>query len=270
MSQNSEEEDDYMSDAVLLKCEDRRPGLVSSQVAKQIEREKKQQLSNEKSKVKPKRVVEQEKRNEGLSTAISSDNKGFTLLQKMGYKPGMVIGKKGTGMAEPVPIEIKTDRGGLGREAENKRKQTEMHAMRASMAAKRQRMEVKQKESFLQHMSDRFASKTTEKDLKTSQTACYQLDIRSGHEAPTESFHWPDNWKTLTAPELEDEDEAVEEAVVEEVVDESQLLMDVEKLQALTEYLRITYFYCIWCGTKYEDSDDLQSHCPGDTAEAHD
>ncbi|KAK7504149.1 hypothetical protein BaRGS_00004453 [Batillaria attramentaria] len=224
-SQNSDDEEDYMSDAILFKCEDKRPGLVSSQAAKQrIAREKKQQLSNETNKVKPKKVIEQEKRTEGLTTAITSDNKGFSLLQKMGYKPGMVIGKKGTGRAEPVPIEIKTDRGGLGRETEVKRKQEEVQAMRASMAAKRQRLEVKQKQSFLQHMSDKFASKTTEKDLRTSQKACYQLDTEN----------------------------------------------EAEQLQALTEYLRTTHCYCIWCGTKYEDADDLRSNCPGDTAEAHD
>lgn len=51
--------------------------------------------------------------------------------------------------------------------------------MRASMAVKRQRWEVKQKESFVQHMSHRFASKTVEKDLHTSQKACYQLDSES-------------------------------------------------------------------------------------------
>ena len=85
----------------------------------------------------------------------------------------------GTGRAEPVPIEVKADRGGLGKAAEAKRKAAEMQAMRSSMAAKRQRYEVKQKESFLQQMSSRFASKAVEKDLRTSQKACHQLDTQS-------------------------------------------------------------------------------------------
>ena len=76
--------------------EDKRPGLSrSSETAKQIERERKQKESNEKNKVKPKKVLESEHRAEGLKTAISTDNKGFALLQKMGYKPGMVLGKRG-------------------------------------------------------------------------------------------------------------------------------------------------------------------------------
>lgn len=67
----------------------------TSQAAKQIERERKQRESDEKNKVKPKKVLENENRIEGLKTALSTNNKGFALLQKMGYKPGMVLGKKG-------------------------------------------------------------------------------------------------------------------------------------------------------------------------------
>ena len=56
----------------------------------------KNKASNARNIFKPKAVVEHEKREEGLQSAISSDNKGFALLAKMGYKPGMGIGKKGT------------------------------------------------------------------------------------------------------------------------------------------------------------------------------
>ena len=40
-------------------------------------------------------MLEKEKRDEGLGAALTSDNKGFSLLAKMGYKPGMAIGKSG-------------------------------------------------------------------------------------------------------------------------------------------------------------------------------
>ena len=39
------------------------------------------------------------------------------MLQKMGFKAGQGLGKSGEGRTEPVAVEIKTDRGGLGREA---------------------------------------------------------------------------------------------------------------------------------------------------------
>lgn len=39
------------------------------------------------------KVLEEMRRQEGLEKAIDSNNKGFSLLQKMGYKPGLGIGK---------------------------------------------------------------------------------------------------------------------------------------------------------------------------------
>ncbi len=84
-------------------------------------------------------VMEDEKRREGLDKRLDSSNKGFAMLQKMGYKPGTVrlirpnqsktvftrtffigegLGKKDvSGRVDPIPIEVKKDRGGLGREA---------------------------------------------------------------------------------------------------------------------------------------------------------
>ena len=35
------------------------------------------------------------------------------LLQKMGWKPGQVIGKRGEGYAEPIALTVKIDRKGL-------------------------------------------------------------------------------------------------------------------------------------------------------------
>ena len=80
---------------------------------------------------KPAKVLEAEKREEGLNTAISSANKGFAMLQKMGkllllifillmliylcyliklflgYNPGKGLGPLGEGRTEPVAVELK-------------------------------------------------------------------------------------------------------------------------------------------------------------------
>lgn len=42
-----------------------------------------------------------------------------------------------------------------------------------------------------------------------------------------------------------------------------------EKLEMLTDYLRTTYCYCHWCGIKYENADDMQTNCPGQTKDDH-
>ena len=43
----------------------------------------------------PRHKLEAIQREAGLNAAIAPNSKGFALLQKMGYKPGMGIGKEG-------------------------------------------------------------------------------------------------------------------------------------------------------------------------------
>lgn len=79
----------------LLSRPDTRPGLLSKDAARKHAKQKKEKEAKVKNKQKPRAVLEREKREEGLGASISSENKGFSLLQKMGYKPGMAIGKSG-------------------------------------------------------------------------------------------------------------------------------------------------------------------------------
>ena len=125
---SSDEEEDYMSAAVLGACDDVRPGLVHGTKKRQLDVEKKKKDCDKinKDKFKPKNVLEAEKREEGLSKAIETDNKGFQLMAKMGFKAGMALGKREEGRKEPVPIEVKTTREGLGRDADRKRKHQEL------------------------------------------------------------------------------------------------------------------------------------------------
>lgn len=277
MSANlDDEEDDYMSDAILTKCTDTRPGLVSANAARIHKVEKKIKESNIKNIVKPKSVVEHEKREEGLKAAIKSDNKGFALLAKMGYKPGMGIGKQGEGRKEPVGINVKTGRGGLGAEADRKRRKEQWTTMRASRLIKRQKMESNLKRDFQQRMSSKFTDGKAERDVIKSQKVCEQLDSEMGTTIPDEWYFWPKSMLPKKKKKNETETGLSVEVVEEEEDDdedeeeEEDFLTNQEKLEALTAYLRTIHLYCIWCGTKFEDEDDLSTNCPGDTADAHD
>jgi len=86
--------------------------------------------------------------------------------------------------------------------------------------------------------------------------------------------------KEAEAEEEEQSEEEEEEEQMEVKLKERQLenhiihyflffLQPEEQLEMLTLYLRRTYFYCIWCGTQYEDDDDLQKECPGSTRNDH-
>ena len=64
-------------------------------VKKQREAKHKSINEQHRTKFKPVKEREQEHRLKGLGSALSSENKGFALLEKMGYKQGMGLGKKG-------------------------------------------------------------------------------------------------------------------------------------------------------------------------------
>ena len=82
----------------------------------------------------------------------------------------------GQGRSEPVPVEIKLGRGGLGRDSEMKRKQEHRTEMLRNRAFKRQKMESKHKQDFMHRQNTKFAEKNVEKDLYKSQKVCEQLD----------------------------------------------------------------------------------------------
>jgi len=43
-----------------------------------------------------------------------------------------------------------------------------------------------------------------------------------------------------------------------------------DRLSLVLEYLRRRYAYCFWCGTEYEDSEDMENNCPGTEEDDHD
>lgn len=67
-----------------------------------------------------------------MDAPIPQSNIGFKLLKQMGYTPGSALGKEGSGRAEPVGIEIRRTRVGIGLEDpfKEKRKREEFEAER--------------------------------------------------------------------------------------------------------------------------------------------
>ncbi|KAJ7283819.1 hypothetical protein C8J57DRAFT_1432829 [Mycena rebaudengoi] len=47
-------------------------------------------------------------------------------------------------------------------------------------------------------------------------------------------------------------------------------LQATDRLQLVLSYLRDKYSYCFWCGTQYDDEEEMESQCPGTDEEAHD
>ncbi|XP_053476634.1 G patch domain-containing protein 11 [Ictalurus furcatus] len=259
----SEHEEDYMSDAFLNPSLDVRPGIPMMKRLKETLRRgtlhKEKNILNQQKSYKEQ---EQNRRDAALQSSLSSENKGFALLQKMGYTAGQGLGKEGTGRVEPLPLTIKTDRGGIGMEQLKKRKAEE------SLENYRKRLEVKQQiekkslEDFRERKRTEREKHETEGDLRKSQWACEQLDRQKGIIVPRDVWYWPEVVKNQEA----DHEEL---STGSEGSEEDNELTSLLKLQFITSYLRSVHFYCIWCGTAYRDEADINTNCPGDTALNH-
>ncbi|NXA14735.1 GPT11 protein, partial [Sapayoa aenigma] len=239
-----DEEEDYMSDLFLK--QDVRPGLpMVRRVKEAIQKEEKQKEANEKNRQKSIKEEEKERRDLVLKSALGNENKGFALLQKMGYKSGQALGKSGEGIVEPIPLNIKTGLSGLGHEELKKRKAEE------KLENYRQKLHMKKQAN--EQAADQFRKPTKADNFHLNSSFFKDIDV------PKETWFWIE-------PE---EDDKKDEEDKEDECSSSDLSVS-EKLHILTAYLREEHFYCIWCGTTYEDSEDLSSNCPGDTAADHD
>lgn len=198
---------------------------------------------------------------EGLNTSINSSNKGFAMLQKMGYKEGQALGKSGeSGIKVPITVQVKNDRGGLGRDAAIK----EIQEYRAQARLKRLKNNEENQitpEEYRRQMALKSQTKQVDFDLIKAQKACERLDRDLNVAYPIMKWFWPENRLPVESDEEEDDDDEKESEV--------EKYDNAEKLEMLTRYLRSCYFYCIYCGTKYENAADFQTNCPGTNRDDH-
>lgn len=60
------------------------------------------------------------------------------------------------------------------------------------------------------------------------------------------------------------------DGVGEEFANSFTLIQAQDRLTRVTTYLRRQYYYCFWCGTQYDNEQDLSENCPGEEEDAHD
>ncbi|CAO1415891.1 unnamed protein product [Diamesa tonsa] len=228
------DEEDYMSDAFLLKMNDVKPSLIKNNSVKRAnenESKKKKLIEEARLRNRPMHVIQKEKLKEGLNKAITSDNKGFAMLQKMGFKAGTSLGKLGTTEAikEPIKIVMKADqRSGLGVETAAREMQDKLLI--------------------------NFKRKIQDSDMSAED---YRKKMREQSDTKQ-----PEN-----KPMKNDSDENSDDEEVEEP--EKPELSDIDKLEMLRKFLRNSYFYCDWCGNQFTNAQDMLDSCPGPTKDDH-
>uniref|UniRef100_A0A914MY02 G patch domain-containing protein 11 n=2 Tax=Meloidogyne incognita group TaxID=654580 RepID=A0A914MY02_MELIC len=283
------DDEDYMSSTFMEKMNDVKPGINSSRIvqrslkihANRLAAEERQQ--NEKP--KNKEQMEKNRREEGISKPIGNDSKGFKLLSLMGYKPGMSLGIKregsqNEGIKEPISIQVKANRSGVGHEEEQNEKQRQVCEAHMERMMKRARMEESLAVDFRNKKRMHALQKQIISDIQQARSACQQMDLSAGKDVPEHFWFWP-IYSTKLPETSDNEDDDNENnfsynysngrvAPVEinfNEMDEDELD---NSLSHIIGYLRREHFYCVWCGCAYSDSEDIENACPGSTRNAHD
>ncbi|XP_037817868.1 uncharacterized protein LOC119607833 [Lucilia sericata] len=91
---------------------------------------------------KNRKALEEANLKKGLETKIEEGNKGYELLVKMGYENGKGLGRNAEGILEPLMLEKKSDRKGLGAEAGVTSTTGTQHLSRAQRRRLRLKMEA--------------------------------------------------------------------------------------------------------------------------------
>ncbi|KAH7554298.1 hypothetical protein ACOSP7_028539 [Xanthoceras sorbifolium] len=249
--ESSNEEDDYMGDLSLFlppqipnptkpsfnKIPDSKPITIQPskkkfknlnwQEQRKVERERKQQEEDEQTLAK-------------IEAPIPQSNIGFKLLKQMGYTPGSSLGKEGAGRAEPLGLQIRRSRAGIGREDpyKEKRKREEIEA-----EMNRGKQEALMAE-FGSRQKSQWHSRRVIINFNKAKAALDQLEN-----------------KEVVVSE-KDNEEGEQEGEEEEEITE-------EDLQDILLKLRDEYQYCLFCGFQYESQEALLSDCPGISEDDH-
>lgn len=237
---------------------------------------------------KPKRPTshaerEKERRDEALAKPISHESKGFALMAKMGFKPGMTLGKQREDeirITEPIGVDIKANRKGLGHEVEAVQERNE----RVEAVMQKMKEQAAKHEELIDDYSKRRKldanSKQLVKDIRSCRKVCEELDHRIGKKVPSVSWFWrsykvAQEETTSYHKKVEKEDEeykysnglAAPEDPNYDFTMSTEILE--EALSTINNYLRDGHFYCIWCGANFSSPEDMIEHCPGSTRRAH-
>eukprot|EP00158_Paraphelidium_tribonemae_P007578 Partr_v1_DN28290_c1_g1_i2_m75341 putative coiled-coil domain containing 75 len=261
-----DEEEDYMSTAFLDRLASRNP---------------QRKPLNKRPPAPPQKLSaksqEEAKRKQGLETALSTENKGFQLLAKMGYKPGKALGSTSSttaaaALTEPIPISMHSGRSGIGVESTLKAKRKELEDHEIEEYQEHIALMDKRVDEFAHTAAAAFTRKRVAGDLRKAMIACEDLDRRGGKENGDDMYWWTRH------VELQTWNKRQLQALTEDIPDTADkpaeypfdsIENEEEKLRLVNEYLRHEYRYCIWCGCGYQNLEELERECPGDAYDDH-
>lgn len=175
-----------MSDAFLAKCagqNDVKPGLIRSKTQQREHDKALKRMANHEEMQRNKKIrknigqIEIDARESALAVPLAEAeplNKGLAMLARMGYKAGDSLGRGKEGRLEPVEVQVKVGRGGLGRDTALR----EIGEQKCRILEERHRAEVAAFDpaAFRLQMRGKLESRRSEWDLYRAQKSCRDLD----------------------------------------------------------------------------------------------
>lgn len=230
-----------------------------------------------------------EKINKALKTPLDDNlSKGLKLMQKMGYKEGSSLGSSSSdGVTEPVVVELKHGREGIGYEREQKRRREEK-------TEKAEGQEKQAKKDFRSRLRQEKEEKRLLYNIRKAQKLCISLDYTDPEFAYRKAdlntvpviyrgyikeIRDTENFKLMRKLRLAERDDAkYDNEVLENYEEDSKAdeelhayldLTPESQLNEILEYLRGRHYHCFWCQITYQDKQDLNENCPGITEDEH-
>jgi hypothetical protein len=120
-------------------------------------------------------------REASLATALPETNKGFKMMAKFGFKQGDTLGKSEDARKEPIRVDMKGDRSGIGLESEKKRKFREQWEQ-AEREAKRSKEE---EGDYVEIRRLEAKEKKAERDLDSAQRTAERLTEKEAEDKGT-------------------------------------------------------------------------------------
>ncbi|EMR11715.1 hypothetical protein PNEG_00149 [Pneumocystis murina B123] len=273
----NEDDDDYLTMAL--------PDLSSSLIST---RERKVYAQRERGICKSYQVREHERRKEALSSSLmdfEKPSKAMTMMFKMGYRKGEALGQKQSeGKLEPLEINMKTDRLGIGHKTMQKQKiEQEIQKIRENEIDYESRMRLEREKKYL------------EAKVLEAQKVCENLDKKESLDEPRKINVL---WRGLVVQRIEKEMEKRRRHGIFDRPEDSQDFLSDEikpprhthiewnededmelyafnqldpgiRLEKILDFLRQNYNYCFWCGYAYQNEEELSTYCPGKKEEDH-
>ncbi|CAO2657008.1 Nn.00g058110.m01.CDS01 [Neocucurbitaria sp. VM-36] len=172
----SDEEDDYMN----MVFEDAPKNPKHETSIQRAARKRKEGEARARQKSKAEREADEEAAREAsLATALPETNKGFKMMAKFGFKQGDALGKSEDARKEPIRVNVKDDRGGIGLESERKRKFREQWE-EADRLAKRSKEE---EGDYLEMRRQEQKEKKAERDLDSAQRTAERLSENGAEDS---------------------------------------------------------------------------------------